>query len=86
MSLEYISRVSWPPTPKDIMEPSHGRVLREKFRSVYVAKGVGCLITDLLFNRSSLPPNKHNNCGSHKFESNVYCQFLKKKVVQKHDM
>ena len=31
---------SWPPTPEDIPEPSHGRVFREKFRSVYVVKGV----------------------------------------------
>ena len=32
--------VSWPPTPKDILEPSQGRVFCEKFRSVYVVKGV----------------------------------------------
>ena len=34
-----ISGVSWPPTYKDIPEPSRGRVFREKFRSVYVVKG-----------------------------------------------
>ena len=28
------------PTPEDIPEPSHGRVFREKFRSVYVVTGV----------------------------------------------
>ena len=28
------------PNLKDIPEPSHGRVLREKFHSVYVVKGV----------------------------------------------
>ena len=42
---------SWPPNPEDIPEPSHGRVLREKFRSVYVVKGVWSLLTDLFFNR-----------------------------------
>ena len=51
VSLEYISGISWPPTPKDIPEPSHGRVFREKFRSVYVVKGVWSLLTDLLLNR-----------------------------------
>ena len=39
--------VSGPPTPKDIPEPSHSRVYREKFRSVYVVKGVWSLLTDL---------------------------------------
>ena len=39
-TLEYISGVSWPPTPKDIPEPSHGRVFREKICSAYVVKGV----------------------------------------------
>ena len=42
---------SWPPTPEDIPEPSHGRVFREKFRSVYVVKGIWSLLTDLFFNR-----------------------------------
>ena len=42
---------SWPPTPEDIPEPSHGRVFREKFRSVYVVKGVWSLLTDLFLNR-----------------------------------
>ena len=28
------------PTPKDILEPSHGRVFREKFCTVYVMKCV----------------------------------------------
>ena len=37
---EYISRVSWPPTTKDIPQPSHGRVFCEKFCSVFVVKGV----------------------------------------------
>ena len=39
-SLEYISGVSWPSKPMDISEPSHGRVFRKKFCSVYVVKGV----------------------------------------------
>ena len=39
-ALQHILGVSWPPTRKDIPEPSHGRVLREKFRSVYVVKGI----------------------------------------------
>ena len=34
-----------------IPEPSHGRVFREKFRSVYVVKGVWSLLTDLFLNR-----------------------------------
>ena len=38
--LEYILGVSWPPTHEDILEPIYGRVFREKFRSVYVGKGV----------------------------------------------
>ena len=42
------------PTPKDIPDPSHGRVFREKFRSVYVVKGVWSLLTDLLLNRQLL--------------------------------
>ena len=42
---------SWPPTPEDIPDPSHGRVFREKFSSVYVVKGVWSLLTDLLLNR-----------------------------------
>ena len=35
----------------DIPNPSHGRVFREKFHSVYVVMGVLSLLTDLLFNR-----------------------------------
>ena len=31
--------VSWSPSPKDIPEPSHSRIFREKFRSAYVVKG-----------------------------------------------
>ena len=50
-SLEYISGGSWPPTPKDISEPSHGRVFCERFHFVYVVKGVWGLLTDLLFSR-----------------------------------
>ena len=42
---------SCPPTPEDILEPSRGRVFREKFRSVHVVKGVWSLLTDLFFNR-----------------------------------
>ena len=42
---------TWPPTPKDIPEPSHGRVFREKFHSVLSGEGVWSLLTDLLFNR-----------------------------------
>ena len=50
VSLEYVWGVSWPLTPKDIPEPSHGRVFREKYRSV---KSVWSLltVTDLLFVR-----------------------------------
>ena len=44
---------SWPPTPEDIPEPSYGRVFREKFRSVYVVKGVWSLLTDLFLNRQT---------------------------------
>ena len=51
VSLDYISGVSWPPIPKDILELNHGRVFRGKFRSVYVMKCVWSLFTDLLFNR-----------------------------------
>ena len=59
MSLAWvILGVSWPPTPKDIPEPSHGRVFCEKFRSVYVVKGVWSLLTDLLFNRYWLCQSK----------------------------
>ena len=36
----YISGVSCPSTHYDIQKPSHGRVFREKFHSVYVVKGV----------------------------------------------
>ena len=39
-ALQYILGGSWPITRKDIPEPSHGRVSRENFRSVYVVKGV----------------------------------------------
>ena len=52
MSLAWVYLgVSWPPTPEDIPDPSHGRVFREKFRSVNVVKGVWSLLTDLLLNR-----------------------------------
>ena len=47
----YAAGESWPPTLEDIPEPSHGRVFREKFRSVHVVKGVWSLLTDLFFNR-----------------------------------
>ena len=53
VSLEYISGVSWPPTPEYIPDPSHGRVFCEKFRSVYVMKGVWSLLTDMLLNRTT---------------------------------
>ena len=39
------------PNPMDIPDPSHGKVFREKFRSVYVVKGAWSLLTDLLLNR-----------------------------------
>ena len=51
VSLEYISRVSWPPTPKDISEPRHGRDSCEKFNSVHVVKGVWSLLKDLFLER-----------------------------------
>ena len=37
-SFEYILEVSWPPTPKEMLELGHGRVFCEKFRSFYVVK------------------------------------------------
>ena len=49
--LEYISVCSWPPTPDYIPDPSHGRIFREKFCSVYMVKGIWSLLTDLLLNR-----------------------------------
>ena len=55
-ALQYILGVSWPPTPKDIPEPSHGRVYREKFRSVHVVKCVWSLLKDLFFNRKKKHP------------------------------
>ena len=47
--LEFISAISWPTTPKDIPKPkpSHGRVFRERFHSVYVVKGVSSLLIDM---------------------------------------
>ena len=33
------------PNPKDISEPSRGRVTREKFQSIYVVKGVWNMFT-----------------------------------------
>ena len=39
-ALEFISGDSWPSTTKEIPEPSNGRVFPEKFRPVYVVKGV----------------------------------------------
>ena len=74
VSFEYILGVSWPPTPKDIPEPSHGRVFREKFRSAYVSKGVWSLLTDLFLNRHYLvdwfifspfrPGPRHNHANA----------------------
>ena len=52
--------VSWSSTPKDIMEPCYGRarsfislgrVLHEKFYSVYVVKGVWSLFTHSILNK-----------------------------------
>ena len=37
---EYISGVSWPQTPKSILEPSHGRVFGGKLYTVNVMMGV----------------------------------------------
>ena len=42
------------PNPWGYPEPSHGRVFREKFRSVYVVKGVWSLLTDLFLNRRNV--------------------------------
>ena len=50
----YISGGSWPPTPTDILEPSHGRVFRGKLHSGYVVKGIRSLLTDLSFNKLNL--------------------------------
>ena len=38
--LKHAKGDSWHPTPEDIREPSHGRVFRDRFCSVYVVKGV----------------------------------------------
>ena len=65
-ALEYILEVNWPPTPKDILEPSHGRVFREKFCSVYVVKGVWSLLKDLFFNRVTHWDSRGWNAGSEK--------------------
>ena len=44
--------VSWPLTgPKDIPEPSHGRVLQEMLCSVHVEEGDWSFLTELFFNR-----------------------------------
>ena len=51
VSLEYILGVSWPGTSKYIPDPSHSWVFSERFRCVYVMKGVWNLLTDMLFNR-----------------------------------
>ena len=51
------------PTPEDIPEPSHSRVFCEKFRSVYVVKGVWNLLTDLLLNRHNEPVSKCVSLG-----------------------
>ena len=48
VSLEYIPGVSWGSTPEDIPDPSHGRVFCEKFRTVYVVKGVVSLMATIL--------------------------------------
>ena len=40
MCLRMLWGIAGPRTPEDIPEPSHGRVFREKFRFVYVVKGV----------------------------------------------
>ena len=44
---------SQPPTPDDIPEPNHSIVFREKFRCVYVVKGVWSLLTDLFLKRQT---------------------------------
>ena len=49
--LEYILGVSWPWTSNYIPDPSHCWVFSERFRCVYVMKGVWSLLTDMLFNR-----------------------------------
>ena len=57
------------PTPEDIPEPSHSRVFREKFHSVYVVKGVWSLLTDLFLNRRKLDRHRQAflfNLVSHK--------------------
>ena len=50
-ALEFISGVIWHPIPKDISDPTHGRVLREKFRSVYMVMGVWSFLNNLFLNR-----------------------------------
>ena len=46
-SHKYALGESWPPTTENIVEPSHGRVFCEKFRSVRMVKGVRILLTEL---------------------------------------
>ena len=38
--LNMLRGTAGPQSPDDIREPSRGRVYREKFRSIYVVKGV----------------------------------------------
>ena len=59
------------PTPKDIQEPSHGRVLREKFHSVYVVNSVCRLLTDLLtgIHEKLLRIGWNNNKTMHEIEA-----------------
>ena len=65
MSLEYVSGVSWPPTPKDFQEPSHDRVFREKFPSVYAVKAVLSLLTDLFAKQAfNLPATAQSKSGT----------------------
>ena len=47
--LEYSLGDSW--DPEDILEPSQYRDFRDKFRSIYVVKGVWSSLTDLFLNR-----------------------------------
>ena len=45
--LNMLRGTAGPQSPDDIREPSHGRVDREKFRSIYVVKGVWSVLTEI---------------------------------------
>ena len=76
VSLEYISVVSWPPDPKDILERSHGRVSREKFCSVHVVKGVRSLRSQICYSTGWNKVCSNHSCWfilEHVYIHKIYC-------------